>query len=79
MAKNASKKTDASASASGDLSPNDALAQKVIAALVEANLISSADGEAIAGRLAAGTLDEATWKLVFENQIERKEAPDGRK
>jgi hypothetical protein len=58
--------------ANNDLSPNEALATKVIAALVDAGLVSAADGQIILGRLAAGTLDEGSWKLVVENQIERK-------
>jgi len=60
------------------VSPNEALARKVIASLIDATLISPADGERMRSRLAAGDLDEAGWKLAFENQLEREAGPDGR-
>jgi len=60
-------------------SPNEALAKKVIAALIDAKLVSPADGEAMRSRLAMGTLDESEWKLAFENQLEREAGADERK
>lgn len=62
-----------------ELPPAAALAQKVIAALVEASLVSEDDGESIRTGLAAGKLDAARWKLVIENQLERRAGSDDRK
>jgi hypothetical protein len=62
-----------------DLRPTEALAQHVIAALVDANLISKGDGESILADLAAGKVDAGRWKLVLENQLERKAHSDERK
>ena len=60
-----------------NLTPNDELAQKVVAALLKDGLVSEADAKKIQGRLAAGTLDEAGWKLVFENQLDSKKVKNG--
>lgn len=62
-----------------ELPPAEALAQKVVAALVEASLVSEDDGESIRADLASGKLDAARWKLVIENQLERKASSDDRK
>lgn len=59
--------------------PAEVLADKVIVALVEANLISKDDGDGIHADLAAGRLDAIGWKLVIENQLERKAKTDERK
>lgn len=60
------------ADASIDSGPAEVLTQTVIAALVEASLISESDGESIRADLAAGKVDAARWKHVIENQLERK-------
>ena len=65
--------------ASVESGPAEALAQKVVAALVDASLISKDDGESIRADLAAGKIDPARWKLVIENQLERKASSDERK
>jgi hypothetical protein len=59
--------------------PNEALAKRVIAELVECDLISRTDGERWQSALAAGKLDGSSWKLMFENRIERGESGDERK
>jgi hypothetical protein len=64
------------AGASVDSGPAEALAQKVIAALVDASLISEGDGDSIRADLAVGKVDAARWKLVIENQLERKASPN---
>jgi len=63
---------------SSDSGPADALARKVVAALVGQSLVSEDDGESIRADLAAGSLDTAGWKLVLENQLERKVRSDER-
>lgn len=70
---------DVASGASVDSRPPEVLAQKVIAALVEASLISESDGESIRADLAAGKVDAARWKHVIENQLERKARSDERK
>lgn len=65
--------------ASVDSGPAEVLAQKVIAALVDASLVSESDGESIRADLATGKVDAARWKLVIENQLERKACSDERK
>ena len=52
--------------------PDSALAQKLVVALVADGLISQADGASIRADLAAGKMDLAKWKLVLENQLERE-------
>lgn len=61
-----------------DAGPADALAKKIVAALVNAGLVSGADGESIRADLAAGRVDAARWRLVIENQLERKARSDER-
>jgi hypothetical protein len=77
QAKHSSAEVDSGASV--DLGPAEVLAQKVIAALVEASLVSEGDGESIGADLAAGKVDTARWKLLIENQLERKARLDERK
>ncbi len=60
------------ASAGDGAGPADALAQRVVAALVDAGLVSGPDGESIRADLAAGRVDAAQWRIVIENQLERK-------
>lgn len=82
-AKNPSAVLDSSSSveraSTQEIAPAAALAQKVISALVEASLVSEDDGESIRAALALGKVDAARWKLVIENQIERKAGSDDRK
>jgi hypothetical protein len=69
---------DVDSAESSDSGPADALARKVVAALVGQSLVSEDDGESIRADLAAGSLDTAGWKLVLENQLERKARSDER-
>ena len=84
-AKHPSAEVDSGASveqqrvSTGDLPPAEALAHEVIAALVEASLVSEGDGESIRADLSSGKLDATRWKLMIENQLERKASSDDRK
>lgn len=53
--------------------PNEVLAKRVVADLIENGLIMRTDGERMQNTLAAGKLDGPGWKLAFENCIERTE------
>ena len=53
--------------------PDEVLAKKVVAELIENGLISQMDGEHMQTALAGGKLDGPGWKLAFENCIERQE------
>lgn len=54
--------------------PNEVLAKRVVADLIENGLITLTDGERMRNALASGKLDGPGWKLAFENCIERAEA-----
>lgn len=54
--------------------PNEVLAKRVVADLIENGLIAQTDGERVQKALAVGKLDGPGWKLAFENCIERAEA-----
>lgn len=59
--------------------PDALLAQKVLNALVADGLVSEADAANIRADLAGGALDPGKWKMVLENQLERKALADERK
>lgn len=58
-------------------SPAETLAREVVQALVEADLISEDDGQGICSAVTNGKIDADRWKLVIENQLERKARSNG--
>lgn len=54
--------------------PNEVLANRVVADLIDNGLITRTDGERMQNALAVGKLDGPGWKLAFENCIERAES-----
>lgn len=55
---------------SENLSPNEQVAQRIVARLLASGLIAHSQAEPVRHGLAAGTLKAADWRLLAENALE---------
>ena len=52
--------------------PSQKLAARILKRLADAKLLREADAQALASKLAAGSLKQEDWRLAVEKALEKK-------